>query len=409
MTDILRQKNLGVPQPEPYAAQPLVDGGGTARAPHAAPEADAYVRFLASPALNARLPARLAAGKWTVRWRYTSDPPAPAVAVLRAGDRVLVHAGGAWVLLNRDGVLIARGASGRGALFIDAGAGIFYALTPASALEARQLSDGDLRFQNALPYSESFAWPLIAADAARLVAMANQLPMMSHQLRRPDTSVVQLIELGSPLVVDEFKLLQSLTRFEALQIRDPELRFAAAGDLIAAVGNNLILFLSTGLDLKAAYSADFQPVLISLDESGWLYLIVQTADGRALWIVTPEGKRVLRVPLPGDTGNLVQPPVVGYDHRIYLLTKEAVTGYSPTGERLWRTPVPGGIAGGGVTLDGMLLVTAGADIAAIDPAGKLERLYRIEGESITTPPVYTAHREVLLGTTRGVVALAPSS
>ncbi|MCK6556315.1 hypothetical protein L6Q96_17305 [Candidatus Binatia bacterium] len=409
MTDILRQKNLGVPQPEPYAAQPLADSGAAARAPHTAPEADAYVRFLASPALNARLPGRLDAGKWAVRWRYIADPPAPTVAVLRAGDRVLVHAGGAWVLLNRDGVRIARGASGRGALFIDSGSATFYALTPASALEARQLSDGDLRFQNALPYSESFAWPLIVADAVRLVAMANQLPMMSHQLRRPDTSVVQLIELGSPLVVDEFKLLQSLTRFEALQIRDPELRFAAAGDLIAAAGRNLLLFLSTNLELKAAYIAEFQPVLMSMDEAGWVYPIVQTADGRALWVVTPEGKRVLRIALPGDAGNLVQPPVVGYDHRIYLLTKEAVTVYSPTGELLWRTPVPGGIVGGGITLNGMLLVTAGAAISALDPAGKLERLYRLDGESITTPPVYTAHREILVGTTRGVVALAPSS
>jgi hypothetical protein len=407
MTEILRQKTIAEPVPVSYTVRPLTSGAEGATRP-AAREAESptYWRYLGSAAQNSRLPGVFGRRSWRVRWSFPALPSAPATAILRHSDRILLQYLGGWALLDGDGRKVASGQAGRGALAMDPKLGFFYVMTVAGAIEARQLSNGAVQFQNALPYDESYAWPLIVRDGARLIAFGNELPVPSHRPEPPRESIIQLMELAQPLKVDQYKLLQSLKRFESLHVLDPKLIAAVSGSTIHAAGSNLILQVSTSLEIQAAYSGDFQPLLVSLDEAGWMYLFAQVKERKSVMVLTPDGREVLAIPLSHEDENLELPPLVGYDHRIYLVTSEHVIAHSQDGKLLWRQFVPGRIAGAGVTVDGIVLVSAGSQVQAIHPDGSVAPVFRFEGEEIVSPPVYTSDHDLLVSTRKQVYCLS---
>ncbi len=409
MTEILRQKSIAEPEPIKYQVQPLTTAQESEkRAPFQAPEDSAYWRYLGSAAQNSRLQGVLGNRSWQIRWSYPALPSTPATAILRKGNRILTQYQGGWTLLDAHGTRIASGTAGRGALSMDPHTNLFYLFSKAGAVEARQVTDGELQFQSALPYDESYAWPLVFRDSVRLVAFGNEMPVPSHQPVPPREAIVQLVQIGSPVQVDRFKLLKSVTRFESLHVLDPKLIAAASGDTVYAAGKNLVLLLSTALEVKAAYSGQFEPLLMSVDESGWMYIFAGMNGRRAVVVITPEGKQVQTILLNHEDESLELPPIVGYDHRIYLLTSASVVAYSPEGRLLWRRSMPGRIAGAGVTLDGTVLVTAGSQVSAVHPDGGLFPIFRFEGEELVTPPVYTSDHEILAGTRTHVYCLSPA-
>ena len=72
---------------------------------------------------------------------------------------------------------------------------------------------------------------------------------------------------------------------------------ALAGDrLVVAQPGHLWRVNVPTLRLDGPLTADFNPVALSVDEGGWAYLVVDRP--RELWVVSPEGKRTARFPLP---------------------------------------------------------------------------------------------------------------
>jgi hypothetical protein len=246
---------------------------------------------------------------------------------------------------------------------------------------------------------------LVARVGRRLLLAGSDVFLPGHPPVEPENSVIQIFELGSPVNIDPSKILMSVTRTEALWLNNPTLKTAVYGDTVVAALPNHLFHITAGLTVKAAYRAEFMPVHLSVDEGGYAYLVVDTPHGRDLWVVSPDGRREVEVPLPVEHRTLVMPPVAGYDHRIYLLTAALAVAFSPDGKRIRETVVPGGVTGAGVTIDGSLLVTAGNQVTAIHPDGEKVILYRAAGERITTPPVLTAHNEILFGAGRVVHCL----
>jgi hypothetical protein len=124
-------------------------------------------------------------------------------------------------------------------------------------------------------------------------------------------------------------------------------------------------------------------------------MVVESAGQRALWIVGRTGARVARPPLPAGL-DVLAPPIVGYDHMVYLLGAQRIVAVSPAGAVLWDRALDGVAAGAVVTADRKLLVTTGAALDVYDAQGRRERLFTAEGDVLVTPAAATPDGDLVV-------------
>jgi outer membrane protein assembly factor BamB len=103
-------------------------------------------------------------------------------------------------------------------------------------------------------------------------------------------------------------------------------------------------------------------------------------------VLTADGKRTAAAALPVEIADAAAPPIVGYDHKVYLAGAGAVGAFDETGKPLWLKKTPGRVVGALVSTDDKLLVAAGSELATYDAAGNRSVVYSLSGASITTPP-----------------------
>src|SRR5579883_2176784 len=158
--EIKRKVSLLAPQPVSYEAKPLRPGALPNRGPAPAVESGAYIRHYANLQLNSRLTGALPAdGTWRLRW--SADLPGAALSVIRNDDRIAVQWPGMWRLYDDAGRQLHEDYSGQSPLVLDPRARMLQLITSTSYWEARALSTGELQFRNALPYDESYSWPVL--------------------------------------------------------------------------------------------------------------------------------------------------------------------------------------------------------------------------------------------------------
>lgn len=408
LLEIQRQVSLLQPEPVPFTPRALQSSAATPRRRANATASTEFTHRYANPAHNSRLTVGLSGQKWGVRWRMSVNPEFPPTAILRGGERILLQVGGGWQLLESGaGKQVAEGAGGRSVAFIDGGAKLFYFVNATNYLEARSLTNGEMIFQSPLGAAENFKWSFLFRAGNRLFMAGFETEIFSHTPRPPRRSEIDMLEMSPELKVDEYKQIMSLTRAEALHFNDPVLLAAAQGDTIFAVLQNHIVLIGSDFVLRTVYQGDFKPLLLSLDEAGFMYLVVEGKGGKFLWVVAPDGRKVSDTKLAANQQDVVLPPVVGYDHNVYLLTSRVVSAFSPEGKLLWEQPLGGAIAGAGVTPDDRLLVAAGSELGVMGQQGESVVLFRFEGEQLLTAPVLTSHNEILVGTDKHVYCLAP--
>ena len=394
MIEMRRKVSLLPPQPVPVSPQPLRDGPMAERPAAAAAETPYYSRHYASNALDSRLPGVLGDGEWKTGW--SAPTPAELLSIARVDRRIVCQWPGVWRLYASGGKQIQEDYCGQSPIVADPGSKAFQLITATSSWEVRLLETGELAFQNALPYDENYAWPVLFRTGNRMLAFASIRPAFRHGGQEKGSSLLQLMELATPVQTDASKLVQNLTRFESLAIGLENAIAAAEGDVVAVAAQGVLLLFDSSLQVKGAYAGDFAPHQMSLDESKWVYLVVESAGKKALWVVTPDGVRAASSAFPPELGDLVQPPILGFDRKIYLLSASRLAALTPRAQVLWIKEVPGGSTGAGVTVDGRVLVAAGSSVLAFDAAGAHRLLHQFD-ERITTPPVYTAHHEILVG------------
>jgi hypothetical protein len=152
-------------------------------------------------------------------------------------------------------------------------------------------------------------------------------------------------------------------------------------------------------------TGNFEPLSLSLDEASGTYLIVRENDHLALWRLNEEGERFFSYALAPGTQTGFIPPVVGYDHRVYLLTTEHVIALGPAGETLWKRTVVGKAGGAAVTVDGHLLLTAGPQLSAYDAEGRRAILANFGEDLLSTPPGLTEKGDLLVASNRYLYCL----
>ena len=407
MVVIEHQEGLYRGEKKPLATVPLQDASRTAPPRAAAVSAQVYPMHFANPGLNSRLPATLPQGPWRIRWQKPLGQHESPLSILRSADRIVVRFATSWLLFDNEGKAAGRGSVGPGAIYLDASPGLLYVPVQADILEGRRLADASLMFQTSISHGSTFVFPLIARSGNRMVVVGTEIERFSHTPRPATESTIEFKEFGKPFAVDEMGMLNSVTRGGTLRVNSPALLAAVQGDAIRFAVPNALASISTDLEVRSACAAKFTPKLMSVDEAGSQYLIVESGGRTSLWAVAPDCKRFINLVLDPRYGSLVAPPVIGYDHRIYLVSSSYALAVSPEGKVLWERETLATAAGAGISVDDKLLVSAGDTLAVLPDTGDLQILARFSGDRLLTYPVLTAHNQILVASKQNLYCLEP--
>ncbi|MEK7404891.1 MAG: PQQ-binding-like beta-propeller repeat protein [Acidobacteriota bacterium] len=405
--EVTRQIDLTEPQEVTLTGALIEPGTPSPLSRAALPAEPGCPRRYCTAELNSRLPASLPGGDWRIKWQASLNPALPPAAIIAGADRVVTQGAGLWQLFDAAGKELAQGRLGFGEVVLDPRHRLFYALHRSNMLTAHQMSDGAAAFRTSPAYGDIFRRPFLgrAGNRLLLVGVERQIPAMPP--RPPTRSLVEFIEFSEPPKVHANGLLFSVTRRGRLDLGTAKLIAAMRGETFLLAVPGRIYLADISLNVQRAFDAEFEPLLMSLDESGRIYLVVSIGEEqKALWVLSPEGKRLGAFALKPEHQALVAPPIVGYDHRIYLLTRALVVALDAEGKLLWERPAGGAAAGAGVTVDDRLLVSAGEEIAVFDANGERRMLYRFRGQPLLTPPVLTAAGEILVASAQRLYCLA---
>jgi hypothetical protein len=388
------------------AARAIVPGNGVdlsviAEAPGNAPGS---VRPYNSLERNSRLGVALPATGWKIRWKAPLRERNIPRHVLQSGDRIIVQAP-VWQLFDDAGTSIWAQSAGGSPLEVDAEHGVIHFIDQNGYLMANSLKDGKEIYSVMPIFGDEYMRPYISRKGNRVTLAGSERQLDPHGHNKASRSLVELIDLGESDELTSTGVRLGATNVSTLFFPTTTLVAAAHGEsLVVAIPDHLYM-ISPELKIVSAFDGAFSPIVMSLDESGRAYMVASTPKGRQLLIVTPDGKLLLEIDLPTDLARMVTPPVIGLDHRIYLVTDERIHAFSEKGEALWESRPgvrPGGVT---VTADNRVLVSAGSDLCIYDSAGHCTLLQRFEGENLSTPAIISANGNLLVATEGNLYAL----
>jgi len=170
------------------------------------------------------------------------------------------------------------------------------------------------------------------------------------------------------------------------------MRSASSDAGIVLAARDHVVLVDDSLHVASILQGDFSPMALSLDELGNIYLVVgeRTESGEnvlAVWGLTPDGERFLRQELTDMRGALVAPPLIGYDRDVTILFEEEAVSVGPLGGVRWKLRMGGPIAGGTVTADSRVLISAGTRVLSVSPEGERFPVIDTQGDFLQTPPV----------------------
>ena len=237
-----------------------------------------------------------------------------------------------------------------------------------------------------------------------MLIVSNELPANPHTPSPPDTSAVELYDLGDRVEISDAGRLRSAKRVDYMMATTAHLMPAVHGDVVAFAAKNSITIADFNLKLKQQLTGEFDPLFFSMDELPRLYLIARAAAGLELLVIALGGEQIARTPLP-EGFDPIAPPIVGLDHSVFLVSRNRILAMSSAGAVKWDHSSSAEIAGAVVTPSGGLLAAAGADLLAFSDSGKPRSLFRSPDDVLVTPPVVNEKGELLVAGKRRLYCL----
>jgi hypothetical protein len=386
------------------AAKPIRQSSTPLTVLRAAPGTALYIKQYANDQQNSRLHSVIPPGAFRVRWRSAVHETLKPNFVLHDGNRIVVQAA-EWRLFDMDGKLIGADRLALGYILMDAPNDLMYVTNPAGYLAARKLADGVQLF-NFLPrFGNSYARIFITRKDQRMIIAGVERPRGAHGDFEPTKSLIETFDLGSPPRVDSMGFLDSLLPKSSMTIPSIQLIVAGVNEKLVAAIPNRVYFMDSRLKVETALDAEFEPVTLSLDEAGRVYLAVKTGERTQLWVLSPTGEQFYSFALPPAT-SVTQPPVVGYDHTVYLVTGQTLIAVGTDGKIRWSKAGKGRIVGASVTSDDQLLTGEGAEVALYNSKGERRLVCSIPEGEILTPPILTSTGEILVASAQAVYSFA---
>jgi hypothetical protein len=278
---------------------------------------------------------------------------------------------------------------------------LFYRMISSGHMAAARTADGSMRFTQLPSQGDVFSRRLIVRRGDRILVAGNEraLKPLDRGPKAEMRSTVDAVDVAEPIKTSSMGTLRPTAPEKMLYLPSEKIQFAATDQLVAAAAPGRIYIIDWNLQVPRTLEGSFEPLAMSLDETGRIYLVVKReGQADALWLITPEGALVYSFEFPQGTPALDLPPIVAYDHRVYLIAGRQILSLGVDGKLNWTRPTEGPVGGAVALPDGRLLVSEGEWIAVWDAEGKRTNLYRAQGEMFRTAPVPAASGDILAAT-----------
>ncbi len=367
---------------------PITPAAKPVMAPRATAEPGYVAMQFVNAARNSRSGVNAPPSPLTIRWRSpliaSNQPP---MVLLAAADRVVAYGELSWQLFQSDGASLGHAAIGMGAVTLDPEWNLVYYPDKFGRVAANQLSDGASAFSLLPRQTKGFARRLLTRFEHSLFAVSYEVPIDAHAAD-PEYSIAESFDLigpenrkswldaGGPAVVQD-AVAKSAVMLPAMR-----------KDSLVLALDNVIYTLDPRLEVRSVLAGEFQPLAFSLDEARRIYLLLGAGGKMYLWRISPAGERLYSLVLPPGFDIVASPPIVGYDHTVYLVSGRFILSVAQDGKLNWSREAPTAIAGAVVTPDNQLIVSEGANVTVWNAKGDRTVLHAFP-EALVTAPVLT--------------------
>ncbi len=359
----------------------------------AVPHDSSAVRRFVNDRLNSRAAFGLGAapspGCFRVAWQ--SDLEDWPMFLLSSADRLVVVGDNILQMFDHQGRLIGKRFNPGGSAAIDPELGFLYCRSFEGLLEAVRLKDGKSAFR--ISFNGDVA-PFIARRGRRMVVFKFYQIKGTEDPTPPHPFSLEMIEFRDGRFRKNFDEKDGPVTVE--ELGGPMGMVAMDGEAIIFADRNRIWRADLNLNICRILEGSFTAGAMALDEAGRIYLRELGYGKDHLWIITPEGEEMTAVEIPASMPDMAYPPIVDYDHRVFILAADRVLAYAAGGELLWEARTPGKPVGAAATADDYLLVSTKQALIALDGKGNLTTLHEF-AEELTTPPILTAPGRIVVG------------
>jgi PQQ-like domain len=357
--------------------------------------------------LNSRLAESLPSGAMRIRWQKDLSLGMNPIFLLQFGDRILAQGTDLWELFDLTGKSIQVAELARSSVVLDPTNALFYLARPDGTIAGRKLTDGTPAFILPVLFGPHFERSFLARLGQRFLVVSIERPISPHSDRQPNLSLIEVQDFGNPPVTDDLGFLTSAQRTASQDYKTTLLKAALHGERITFATPENLYISDLSLKARSILHEKFEPIAISLDEDGNIYLLVEAEGRKALWRVSAQGGRQMTFLIPRDMQVSAIPPIVGRNHRAYILGTNRVLAIDPDGKLAWVRPLKSAQAAAVITNDDQLLVADGSELTAFDATGERRTLHSFAGELLATPPAITKRGEILVASQRRLYSLTP--
>lgn len=344
------------------------------------------VRPYITEGLNSRLARPVGSGKWLIRMESGLERENEPAFVMQAGDRALIQGNRKWQLLSA----VAAGRSfawdniSASDLVMDADQGSFFAADSYGYLTAFSLADGKVRYRATVYGNQSQFRQFFTRRGTRWFIASWERDLNPHGRIPPKSTALEVRDFGDPSKA-QGEFLGSTVEVALQNFEQPKIFAAVSGETAFSTQVNDLLVTDLALKLQGRYSGEFEPLGLSAAEER-AYILAREGGELSLWSVNARGERQYTVKLPEGEAIAHRPPVVGFDHRVYLYGGSSVHCVSPDGKIAWSQSAGAAIQGMAIAPDDQLVVTAGQSLISFDSRGNKRVLRDFAPDTPVTPP-----------------------
>ena len=340
--------------------------------------------------LNSRAPVSLGAVRpLKIAWSLDLHMQDPPLAIAQSGYRALVFSMSDWVLCDLAGKQVARGVLQYGETRLDPGRQLFYAPNFAGLIVAYRLADGGVAFNAFFNSTKEYFRSFITRYDRRMILLSTELHLDMGQ-PEPENTILEISDLGDPANQKSFGEKGEPHVVADLVRATQSAYLALHREALIYTTTDRIYALDLNLAVRRILTGSFEPVAISLDGSGQIYLLAEEGGRTVLSHINIAGERLFAYSLP-DGVRASYAPIIGYDHTVYVLTSSMIYAVGIDGKERWVRPA-GGCRGAVVSSDDVLIASEGSTIVAYFGSQQAQEIARLEASIATAPALFAPGR-----------------
>ena len=347
---------------------------------------------------------------WEIKWKASLNSSSIPWCLLYKNEHIIVQNESGWQLFDSSGKNIANGMKADGEVFIDEAEDIFYINDQSGFLQAIDLNTGEIKFY-VFPYlGKGFERSVIFSNREKIINSAIELPVMTHNspIKTPAFNILETIVIGKSRETDEDGVLESAAQKQNLVSNTGKLLTAVHDSTIVSAVPNHIFIIDSDLNIIKEFDGDFVPLEMSIDEEMRIYLLSEVQSDEknksVLMIIDSTGNLINETEIDPVQKNYFAPPVIDFDHNVFIRYEEKILALDQTGNILWEQYIQKPLAGISALKD-YLFVAEGNMLTAFDLKGERKFFYNFD-EQLTTAPILVDER-IFITTTKNLYCLAP--